>query len=163
MKKSTKIIISAVLVALTSGFFYNEWSNEISDKVIYNGKELNNPDYDDWREVIKKPNGILKEYLNSGELSREEIWKDGELTSQITYDKNGRIQINYKNGENVYEVIHDKNGILVREVIYKDSNKNYIDKWYVNGKLFSEETYKDSKIISEVFYHEDGSKVQFPN
>jgi len=102
--------MSAVLVALTSGFFYNEWSNEISDKVIYNGKELN---YDTWWQGIEKPNGILKEYLNSGELSREKIWKDGELTSQITYDKNRyRTQINYRNGENIYEVSHDENGIL---------------------------------------------------
>lgn len=145
MKKSTKIIISAVLVALTSGFFYNEWSNEISDKVIYNGKELN---YDTWWQGIEKPNGILKEYLNSGELSREEIWKDGKMTSHKAIWQT--IDLTFSVTP-IQSVVHEYETIYIND-------KDYIEKLYSNGKLGLEITYKDDKKISEVFYHEDGSK-----
>jgi antitoxin component YwqK of YwqJK toxin-antitoxin module len=85
MKKSTKIIISAVLVTsidLTSGYFYMDWRYSIDNEVSYNDKKMSNYTF----EEIEKPNGIVKKYFNSGELQSETIYKDDKEISDIEYD-----------------------------------------------------------------------------
>jgi len=160
MKKSTKIIISAVLVtsiALSSAYFYNEWANDRSDKVIYNGKEMS---FNDWR-MIKTKNGIVKYYLNNGKLEFERTYKDDKKISEVYYDENGKVSSKetYKDDNITFQVVYNENGKVFSESTYKDEkiiSEVYYDR---NGKVSSKETYKDGKKISEVNYDENGNKI----
>jgi len=118
------------------------------------GKEIARETCDETGKVIKTngkiPDGIVKEYFESGAPLAEYNYKGGKLegTSKGYYE-NGTLrgEWNYKNGKLDGKMkYYYGNGNLNYETNYKDDKKNGVSKHYdETGKLNYEFNFKDDK------------------
>ena len=79
--------------------------------------------------------------------------------SYFGYEDNILINLHMKNGERdgIWRGWY-KNGKKNYKVTCKDGNiDGLLTRWYENGQKKEEETYKDGELISEKYWHEDGS------
>lgn len=129
-----------------------------------NGKEIAKQIQDKDGNVIKTtgkiPNGVVKEYYESGKLKAENNYKDGKLvgTSKFYFESGQlREEMNYKNGKldgryrNYYTT-----GSLGGEWYYKNGKREGVTMLYwENGKTKSERNFKDGKLegVSTRYYN----------
>lgn len=127
------------------------------------GKEIAKETCDETGRVVKTigniPDGIVKEYFESGALLAEYNYKGGKLegTSKGYYEKGTlRGEWNYKNGklDGLMKYFYG-NGNLNYETNYKDDKRNGISKHYdETGKLIYEFNFKDDEYdgITKSYY-----------
>lgn len=121
--------------------------------------------------VAGKKQGILKEYYPNGTLSRITTYKDDLLNGMlIQYNRNGIIDHEnmWKNGEPTsetrksYKYYADKS--LKYETFYNhvdgsSTAEGFTKKYYENGQLWKECVNKDGEFISYKEYDESGNIV----
>jgi len=127
------------------------------------GKEVAREMCDETGKVIKTigkiPDGIVKEYFESGSLLAEYNYKGGKLEGKSKgFYENGafRGEWNYQNGklEGINKVYYG-NGKLNYELNYKNDKRDGISKYYdENENLIYEWSYKEDKLegISKGYY-----------
>lgn len=80
----------------------------------------------------------LKGYFDSGNLERDFPFKDGvSHGTLIMYHENGKKS--------------------VEEEFNMGKLSGSAKRWYENGQLWRAATFKNGKVVKEVFYHQDGS------
>jgi len=148
-----RITVCLLLVLLSANIVYAE----VTGKPIFNpdgtieyvfyseGKEVAKQILDkDWNEIKtigKIPDGIVKQYYESGKLQFECNYKDS---------KREGITKRY-----------DENGILINEWNYKNGKLEGISKeYYKNGTYKCIDTYQNGKLIKKRAYDESG-KLKF--
>lgn len=118
---------------------------------------------ENWKSTLtgKIPDGIVKEYYESGKLYIEWNYKDNKKDGLVkTYYESGKLngELNYKNGEldGSWKVYYE-NGALKYEHDYKNGKRNGICKeYYKNGQIKREEYYKDCDLKEDKRYYKDG-------
>ena len=84
------------------------------------------------------------------------------VAKYYTNDKKIEKELEYKNGERVFETEYDKNGKLYRETKYKDDKVEHLKSYYPNGVMDMEFTYNDN-FTKEKYFSEDGKLVKEEN
>ncbi|MEK6647201.1 MAG: toxin-antitoxin system YwqK family antitoxin, partial [Candidatus Firestonebacteria bacterium] len=157
-----KVILTILFLSLISGIAFSEVTRKITQKgytkeaIYYSGnKEIAKEIFDEKgniKRVGKIPNGIVKQYYESGKLEAEVNFKNGKkegITKQ--YYENGKIwaEWNYKDDklEGILKGYDDESGELRSEINLKDGKREGIIKtYYENGKLEAEGNYRDDKL-----------------
>ena len=123
---------------------------------------------------------ILSFFLTiaSSSQAAEKIYKKEEVVKRdgYTYDKKtnelvtGFVQIYYESGGMSGKIplkdglpdgvaqYYDRSGLLMEERVYKNGKKHGVDRGYDDGKIISEFTYGNNRLITGFFYSKNGEK-----
>ena len=105
-----------------------------------------------------KKNGIINKFYDTGEILKEELYKNNNLHGAIKYYyKNGNIDSieNYINGKKEgYQEFFFENGNRESKTYYKNNLITSIDEWDENGKKTYESRYKNGIKESTRFKNE---------
>lgn len=169
-----------LLVALSPAVAYAEVSRKIvkntdrTEQVFFysGGREVAKKVLDEDGNVIKTigkiPDGIVKEYYESGKLKSEWNYKNGKLEGICkTYYESGELMFKYNYKEGKQDGItrsYYRNGRLKYEYKYRDGKlEGTIKKYYRNGKLAFEWNYKDGKRegITKSYYRSGSQRAEW--
>ncbi|OGF47856.1 MAG: hypothetical protein A2452_12160 [Candidatus Firestonebacteria bacterium RIFOXYC2_FULL_39_67] len=169
-----KIIIASLLLCITSSAVFPEVVKKTTKKnekgftrevTYYNGdQEIAKEIIDEsWKSTVtgKIPDGIVKEYYESGELYIEWNYKNNKKDGlSKAYYKDGKVsgEWNYKNGEsNGFSKSYYENGTLKYESSFSDGKRDGSDKeYYKNGQLKREANYAKNELDVVKAYFKDG-------
>lgn len=125
-------------------------------------------------EVIEQegkiPDGIIREYYDSGELMAEVQYKNDRLDGIArTYHRTGILyqENHYNDGlEDGISKTFYENGQLKFEKNYKNGELGAVKYFSLEGKLTGESSYKDGEIFSQKLFNEFGDieyEINFNN
>ena len=171
--KVKRLMICMLLVLLSTGFVHAEvTAKRVSDPegiveyVFYSdGKEVARESWDKNgnRKVTGKiPDGVVKEYYESGELKVKAIMKDGKLEGvRKTYHKNGKLRSksNYKSGvlDGIAESYYESGKLRTKSNFVNGKLEGVDKEYYESGKLKAEKTAQNGKWAGmEKEYYENG-------
>jgi len=178
----TRMILSywLLLVTLSAAFVFAEVSiktvrniDRTKQMIFYsNGREIAknilNEDDKVIRTIGKIPDGIIKEYYQSGRLKAEWNYKNGKPEGLCkTYYESGELMFkyNYQGGKREgLTKSYYRNGRLKYEYNYRGGKlEGVIRKYYRNGKPAFEWNYKDGKRegITKSYYRNGSLKAEW--
>lgn len=165
------------VVVLTIAFFIFSFSNQTFSQVEilnYPPDELKNCQfqYDDLifeggiKENTKtyflekeKYSGCAIKYVNQGVSYFAYKMEEGKLIQQIATYENGLLERDFRFKNDVSDGEHQmwfKDGSKYIEETYQDEKPIKLMRWYSNGQLAKEASFKNGKLINELVYNRDG-------